>query len=110
MGARHLCGFGELAELDDRAVDAVQRRCVLVERALGLLEGERAVGGLMDTGTANVLLPFCLGTAELHHRVLEEIAVGLETPQHGVVLEKHLQCGSWVGEGGPRLVWDRQQA
>lgn len=45
-------GDSELAELDDRAVDAVESGGVLVEVTKGGLEGDPAVGRLEDLGGA----------------------------------------------------------
>ena len=71
----------ELAELDDGAVDGVQRGRVDVQGLLGLLEGQCAVGGLEALGGALVLLGDALRAAKPHHVVFEEVALRLEPSQ-----------------------------
>ena len=80
-----LC-LGELAKLDDGAVDGMQRRRVEIQGLLGLLEGQCAVGGLEDLSVTLVLLGDALRAAEPYHVVFEEVTLRLETsqdlPQH----------------------------
>ena len=83
-----LC-LGELAKLDDGAVDGMQRRRVEVQGLLGLLEGQCAVGGLEDLGAALVLLGNALRAAKPHHVVFEEVTLRLETSQD---LPQHRKC------------------
>ena len=71
----------ELAELDDGAVDGVQRGRVDVQGLLGLLEGQCAVGGLEALGGALILLCDALRAAKPHHVVFEEGALRLEPSQ-----------------------------
>eukprot|EP00966_Prymnesium_polylepis_P123916 2865597-Prymnesium_polylepis.1 len=79
----------ELAELDDRRVDAVEGRRVLVERAQRLLERRRSRCRLGQFRAAHVAVSDRLWAAKSHHRVLEEGHVRAQAAEHAVVFDKH---------------------
>jgi len=89
--AIHLGGNCQLTQLDDRAVDAVKRRSVLVERLLRLVKRDLAVKGLLENlGSAQVLVGYRLWTAVRDHRVAEEMHGGSQPSQHRIVFDEHL--------------------
>eukprot|EP00966_Prymnesium_polylepis_P320313 7376680-Prymnesium_polylepis.1 len=95
IGQRHardaavdLCRLRELAELDDRRVDGVERRRVPVEGAQRVVEAERPVHRrkeqIVQRSVSNVLPEDIRRAAELNHRALEEVRLGPHAAKHAV--------------------------